>query len=110
MDKKIRRNRIRRARKVRRMKKMLTSGVLLLAALLFLSLVFVPKVSAERELKARSAREAELEAKMTKVTIGAIGTCIFGDERGNRYKRQFPGDIREERKPCLFFSECENRA
>ena len=58
MDKKIRRNRIRRARKVRRMKKMLTSGVLLLAALLFLSLVFVPKVSAERELKARSAREA----------------------------------------------------
>ena len=103
MDKKIRRNRIRRARKVRRMKKMLTSGVLLLAALLFLSLVFVPKVSAERELKARSAREAELEAKMTKVTIGAIGTCIFGDERGTGIKGSFLETYEKKENPAYFF-------
>ena len=74
MDKKIRRNKIRRVRQVRRVKKILLSGVLVMAALLLVFLVFVPKVSAKRESKAQAAREIELEAKMTKVTIGAVGT------------------------------------
>lgn len=69
MDKKIRRNRIRRARQVRRIKKRLTSGVLLLAALLFIFLFFVPKVSAKRELKSQAAREQELESKMTRLPL-----------------------------------------
>ena len=60
MDKKIRRNKIRRVRQVRRVKKILLSGVLVMAALLLVFLVFVPKVSAKRESKAQAAREIEL--------------------------------------------------
>ncbi|MFQ7549347.1 MAG: hypothetical protein ACLRMZ_02255 [Blautia marasmi] len=97
MDKKIRRNKIRRVRQVRRVKKILLSGVLLLAALLFIFLFFVPKVSAKRELKAQAAREQELESKMTKVTIGAVGTCIFWRRAGDRGKGKFPGSIQKGR-------------
>lgn len=105
MDKKIRRNRIRRARQVRRIKKRLTSGVLLLAALLFVFLFFVPKVSAKRELKAQADREQELESKMTRITIGAVGTCIFGDERGTGEKGSFLEAYKKEDDPAYFFQK-----
>ena len=103
MDKKIRRNKIRRVRQVRRVKKILLSGVLVMAALLLVFLVFVPKVSAKRESKAQAAREIELEAKMTKVTIGAVGTCIFGDERGTGEKGSFLEAYERAENPGYFF-------
>lgn len=102
IEKKRRRNK--RVRQVKRIRMLLAAGGLVLAVVL--AVIFVGKLKNWVEVRAASAEEKSLGGEVQKLTVGAIGTCIFGDIKGADKEDSFAAKYKEE-GPGYFFEKVQ---